>query len=363
MSKVDYDVMNMEVSEISPRIEDWSLTIFSPAGKGKTTLVHNMFKEKVVFLRFEKGTKAIRTKGIDVNGDFQNVLDFTTQCERAYKKNGFLPFGVICWDTMDVCSDDVTNYIIQSEGEEVFTKEKNNSGYAMARKAVSEVVKRLEALGLYNIFLVHYAEKNVKRKLVESYDEGQMSVSGTFQKVCYDLVDLCGVIIEEKIGDESVRRLYFRHQDYGVKTRLTCMPDFIDLGKSAEEGAKNFLKAFQKAVEDEAKLDSNFIADEPAKPVTPSVVPPKPSTEDKKPSVVADDEDNDEEETDSRLPMLQKKVADYYTSELNAGRITSKGELRDKMQEEFGVRKSSDIKDVNKMMNFLGRISMDSEEE
>ena len=363
MARVDYDVMNLEVSEISPRIEDWSLTIFSPAGKGKTTLIHNMFGTKVVFFRFEKGTKAIRTKGIDINGDWQNVLNFATECERAYKKNGELPFSVICWDTMDVCADDVTNYIIQSEGEEVFTKEKNNSGYAMARKAVTEVVKRLEALGLYNIFLVHYTEKTVKRKLAESYDEGQMSISGTFQKVCYDLVDLCGVIIEEKDSDgDPTRRLYFRHQDYGVKTRLSCMPDFIDLGNSASEGATNFLKAFKKAVEDEAKLDDNFVVETPTKPSKPTVAPSKAIVEEETPAFLTDEEE-EEEKTDSRIPVLQKKVADYYTAELNAGRIASKGEIRDKMQEEFGVRKSSEITDVNAMMNFLGKIANDEDEE
>lgn len=373
MAKVDYDVMNMEASVISPRIEDWSLTVFSPAGLGKTTLIHNMFKDKVRFFRFEKGTKAVVNKGIDINGDWQNVLNFVKECQRVVKEGKVLPFDVICWDTMDICADDVTAYIVKTEGEEVFTTEKNNKGYAMARKAVNEVVKQLEALGLYNIFLVHYAEKKIKRKLVDDYDVGQMSISGTFQKICYDLVDLCGVIISEKDDKGNlVRRLYFRHIDYDVKSRLSCMPDYIELGKSAQTGAENFMKVFQKAVEDEANLESNTSLPTETKPVkTPSSPVQTAPVKDKKPKpevapIQTFEESLDTEEIPDEDPMiqiLQTRVANYYKAEVEAGRIDSKAAVRDRMELDFGVRKTSDIMDKEAMQSFLAPIMVSAMEE
>lgn len=63
------------------------------------------------------------------------------------------------------------------------------------------------------------------------------------------------------------------------------------------------------------------------------------------------------------IQILQTRVANYYKAEVEAGRIDSKAAVRDRMELDFGVRKTSDIMDKEAMQSFLAPIMVSAMEE
>lgn len=243
VEKTDPVVVKLTTDYTEP-IDDLGQAIILLSGEkkiGKTSLA-NQFGKNIV-LAHEVGYKGLRIRKIDIpDWDTARAAVKTLRTDKFY--------NTVTIDTADKSFKQCEAWSNRRLGISHASEEEWGKGWAAIRNEYENWIDRISHTGKGIILISHTQEKEVKKRNGESYDrvmatlprQGRDIIEGLVDIWCYFQYDGDRRILTI-IGDDHVSAGHrfaerFRTPD-GRAIR------HIDMGRSPEDGYKNFLRAWQ----------------------------------------------------------------------------------------------------------------------
>ena len=205
-----------------------NLLIYSEPKKGKTSTVYNLYKEKAIFLNFERGFLYIDgLMGVEITkvSDLQKVI-------RELKKDEKQTFDTVVFDTCDIWADMMEKYTCQLHGVTEISKIAWGAGWKIWQEEANKIIMELQRAGYNLVFISHASEKAMTKLNDEGKEEEYTKIVPTCPKRILNLIakncDHIFYIGQEREGNKEVRYVYTRDtENFQAGSRLKNLPSKI----------------------------------------------------------------------------------------------------------------------------------------
>lgn len=255
-----------ELSQKDTDFMDYDITLSGASGAGKTTLAIEMFKGRCCVVDVEKGAKAFDGVYKVTPETWNDLKKIQRQWAKAIKQGHKPPFDVLLFDTQTKLQLMAQEYVLTENDWNDFTQGSDGvNRWNVLKKEYASVMDGFRRMGFKIVRICHGKDRKFKPKNGEEYNQYSSDVGASFDYDVIGSVDFVFYLekIRVKDGDKTkeIRRLILQNDlNYAVKCRFPELPDEI-LYEEADKGAKEFFKAWDKAVN--GKEDDED--DEPAK--------------------------------------------------------------------------------------------------
>lgn len=217
----------------------YSMLLYGLEKIGKTSLAA-MFPD-AFFLLCESGAKALSLFGEKVH-TWREFLGWLDSLDAAPSR-----FKTVVVDTVDLAFKFCENAVCQRLGIEHPSEEEWGKGWGAVRNEFALAMLRLVNGPRGVVFISHATEKELKRKSGSSSHRIIPTMPGQARGVLEPMVDIWAYY---QYNDDGGRILTMCGDD-SIAAGHRCKDNFvgvqsIDMGKSAEEGYRNYLAAFGK---------------------------------------------------------------------------------------------------------------------
>lgn len=271
------DLLNMEGSKVPTDAKSYSTLIYSQPKKGKTSLVHELYGEKVIFLATERRHSHlpnVHVINIDSYPEYLKAMKLLKD-DRLKEK-----YEAICIDTLGRMEDYVRNYVLGKLNIDDLSDLPYGAAYGEYNKELENCLRHIEHSGYVPVFIAHSKTETVKISLEDATDD-EKNIEGSqvvkdkkdgknyveYNKETPDLrqkfFNMTNRIVDNILFlDSSVdskgnehRRIYYRDTPKHVAgASFKNMPEYTDLS------AKAYEDAMKKAIE--SIDDDNLVNEE-----------------------------------------------------------------------------------------------------
>lgn len=215
---------------------------------GKSTLAHELFQEKGLFLAFEQGYNALSgVFAVDVT-KWADLIQINKELKKPEVQS---KYKVLVIDTVDIMHKYAVKHICLKEGVQTLGDIAHGKGYALVDDLIFDMIKTWENLGFKLFFISHSKEKNEKLPTGGEIQKYIPSVERRTLNIVSKFVDniLFGYISIDGEGQE-VRTLYTRETlSYSAGSRFSSLPSEIPFD------AKTFKKVWAESIEKESSIN------------------------------------------------------------------------------------------------------------
>lgn len=166
------DLLNMEGNKIPTDIKSYSMLIHAPGKTGKTTLVHELYGEKVIMLASERRHSHlanVHVINIDNYGDYLRAMKLLTKDERIKDK-----YSAICIDTIGRLESYILDHVLSKLNIESLGDLAYGAAYAEFNKELEKALRLIEHSGFTPIFITH-SKTEVQKVLVDDASDVEKS--------------------------------------------------------------------------------------------------------------------------------------------------------------------------------------------
>ena len=270
------DLLNMEGSKVPNNAKSYSMLVYSAPKQGKTSLVHELYGEKVLMLASERRHSHlpnVHVINIDSYPDYLKAMKLLKD-DRLKEK-----YDALCIDTLGRMEDFIRTYVLSKLGIDDLGDLPYGAAYAEFNKELENALRLIEHSGYIPIFIAHSKtetqkvlvsnatndEKNSEtaqivkdRKDGQEYVEYHKQVPDLRQKF-YNMVNriVDNVLYLDTLVDSNGkehRKIFYRDTPHHVAgASFKNMPETTDLSAQAYE------KAMKEAIE---SIDDNNLVNE-----------------------------------------------------------------------------------------------------
>lgn len=223
----NFSLANLKGNQV-PVTPQGNMLIFSEPKKGKTSTVFNLYKDKAVFLAFERGYLYIpNIIAVDITkvSDLQKIV-------RELKKDEKQTFDTVVFDTCDIWADMMEKYVCQLHSVSEIGKIAWGGGWKIWQEECNKIIMDLQRAGYNLVFISHATEKTMVRINDEGKEEEYSKIVPTCPKRILNLIakncDHIFYIGQERENGKDVRYIYTRDCDYfQAGSRLKNLPHKI----------------------------------------------------------------------------------------------------------------------------------------
>ena len=246
------DLLNLQPHKINVEetLNTMSFAIMGNPKAGKTTFVHELYKEKVLFIATEKGYGAINNL---MKLDFTNYSQWAKIFKQLKDEKVKEKFDCICVDSIDLFVNCIERYICNREGVQNLSDIPWGKGAKFLEDELLRVITSVQSLGYATAFISHTKVKMEKvpqgqeiAKYIPSLTERYWNVVAKYS----DSILFAHNTISQDGSTERV--LYLRETPYFVAgTRFKHMPSKLQLN------ANTFKTELIKAIEIQMQENPN----------------------------------------------------------------------------------------------------------
>lgn len=270
------DLLNMEGSKVPNNAKSYSMLVYSAPKQGKTSLVHELYGEKVLMLASERRHSHlpnVHVINIDSYPDYLKAMKLLKD-DRLKEK-----YDALCIDTLGRMEDFIRTYVLSKLGIDDLGDLPYGAAYAEFNKELENALRLIEHSGYIPVFIAHSKtetqkvlvsnatndEKNSEtaqivkdRKDGQEYVEYHKQVPDLRQKF-YNMVNriVDNVLYLDTLVDSNGkehRKIFYRDTPHHVAgASFKNMPETTDLSAQAYE------KAMKEAIE---SIDDNNLVNE-----------------------------------------------------------------------------------------------------
>lgn len=232
-----------------------NILIYGSPKMGKTTLAYELYKEKAVFMAFERGYLFIDSiMAIDITkpSDVQKLV-------RELKADGKNTFTTVVFDVVDIFAKMYETYTCQLNGVDELNKIAWGQGYSRWEQECEKVIQELERVGYNIVFISHATSKTMVKynedgKEVE-YEKMMPTVPKRILNMIAKRCDHILYIDQEVEAGKSVRYVYTRDCEHHMAgSRVAKLPSKILLdAKKIQEEIKKAVSAEKNTTDEEVK--------------------------------------------------------------------------------------------------------------
>ena len=270
------DLLNMEGSKVPTDAKSYSTLIYGSPKKGKTSLVHELYGEKVLFIASEKRHSHLpNVHVININSypEYLKVMKLLRD-ERLKEK-----YSAICIDTIGRMEDFIREYVLSKLNIDDLGDLPYGAAYGEFNKELEHALRLVEHSGYVPVFIAHSKsatqkvllenateeEKNTDTaQLVKDKTDGKQYIEYTKQipdmrEKFYNMANRISdnvLFLDSSIDENGKehRRIFYRDTPHHVGgASFKNMPEYSDLSAEA------YKQAMEKAIEtldDKDKVDA-----------------------------------------------------------------------------------------------------------
>lgn len=234
-----------------------NILIYGSPKMGKTSTVYNLYKDKALFMAFERGYLFLDgVMAIDITSpsDVQKLV-------RELKADGKQTFDTIVFDVVDIFAKMYESYTCRLNGVTELSKIAWGAGWSLWEQECDKVIQELERVGYNLVFISHASPKTMVKYNEDGKEVEYEKMMPTCPRRILNLIakrcDHIFYIDQEMEDGKSVRYLYTRDCEHHMAgSRVAKLPSKILLN------ADKIQEEIKKAVASEAHT-----TDEEVKPV------------------------------------------------------------------------------------------------
>lgn len=219
-----------------------NILIFGSPKMGKTSTVYNLYKEKALFMAFERGYLFLDgVMAIDITkpSDVQKLV-------RELKADGKQTFDTIVFDVVDIFAKMYETYTCQLNGVDELSKIAWGGGWAKWEQECEKVIQELERVGYNLVFISHATSKTMVKYNEDGKEVEYEKMMPTCPKRILNLItkrcDHIFYIDQEMEAGKPVRYIYTRDCEHHLAgSRVAKLPSKILL--NAEKIQEEIKKA------------------------------------------------------------------------------------------------------------------------
>lgn len=244
---------NIKANKVPTTLQG-NILIYGSPKMGKTSTVYGLYKEKAVFLAFERGYLFLDgVMAIDITkpSDLQKIV-------RELKNDGKKTFDTVVFDVVDIFAKMYETYTCQLNGVDELSKIAWGGGWSKWELECNKILQELERCGYNLVFISHASSKTMTKYNEDGKEVEYEKMMPTCPKRILNLVakfcDHVFYIDQEMEDGKSVRYLYTRECEHHMAgSRIKKLPDRILLNpdKIQEE--------IKKAVESEENTTDEMV--------------------------------------------------------------------------------------------------------
>lgn len=247
---------NIKANKV-PTTLSGNILIYGSPKMGKTSTVYNLYKDKALFMAYERGylfLDGIMAIDITKPSDVQKLV-------RELKADGKKTFDTIVFDVVDIFAKMYENYTCQLNGVTELSKIAWGAGWSLWEQECDKIIQELERIGYNLVFISHASSKTMVKYNEDGKEVEYEKMMPTCPKRILNLIakrcDHIFYIDQEMENGKPIRYLYTRDCEHHMAgSRVAKLPSKILLN------ADEIQKEIKKAVASEAHT-----TDEEVKPI------------------------------------------------------------------------------------------------
>lgn len=179
------DLLNLEPVKASTDLSSYTSFIYGTPKIGKTTFVHNLYGDRVLFIATEKRHKVLVGAHVQYVSSWVEYLQILTQLRNPKMKERY---DLVCIDTVENLHTMLENYVLAKYGTTEFGQVDWGKDWVDLKQGWSSGLQMIEKIGYSPIFISHAIQKIEK-----------IPVSGILQTQVNDTMTLTK---DKKTGEE-----------------------------------------------------------------------------------------------------------------------------------------------------------------
>ena len=232
-----------------------NIMIYGMPKSGKTSTIFNLYKDKALFLAFERGYLFL---------DGVIALDMTkpsdvTKIVRELKNDGRKTFDTVVFDVVDIFAKMYETYVCQMNNVQELSGIAWGGGWKKWEDECEKVIQELERAGYNLVFISHASPKTMVKYNEDGKEVEYEKIMPTCPKRIMNLVtkrcDHIFFIDQEVENGKSVRYVYTRDCEHHMAgSRMSKLPEKILLDvKVLQEEIKKAVNAEENTTNEEVK--------------------------------------------------------------------------------------------------------------
>ena len=215
-----------------------NILIYGSPKMGKTSTVYNLYKDKALFLAFERGYLFLDgVMAIDITkpSDVQKIV-------RELKADGKKTFDTVVFDVVDIFAKMYETYTCQLNGVDELSRIAWGAGWSKWEIECDKVIQELERCGYNIVFVSHASSKTMVKYNEDGKEVEYEKMMPTCPKRILNLIakrcDHIFYIDQEVENGKPVRYLYTRDCEHLMAgSRVAKLPSkiLLDANKIQEE--------------------------------------------------------------------------------------------------------------------------------
>ena len=215
-----------------------NILIYGSPKMGKTSTVYNLYKDKALFLAFERGYLFLDgVMAIDITkpSDVQKIV-------RELKADGKKTFDTVVFDVVDIFAKMYETYTCQLNGVDELSRIAWGGGWSKWEQECDKVIQELERCGYNIVFVSHASSKTMVKYNEDGKEVEYEKMMPTCPKRILNLIakrcDHLFYIDQEIENGKPVRYLYTRDCEHHMAgSRVAKLPSkiLLDANKIQEE--------------------------------------------------------------------------------------------------------------------------------
>ena len=163
------DLINMEGSKVPTDAKSYSMLVYADAKRGKTSLVHELYGEKVLFIASElRHSHLPNVHVVNINSypEYLKIMKMLKD-DRLKEK-----YDAVCIDTLGRVEDFIREYVLSKLNIDDLGDLAYGAAYAEFNKELERALRLIEHSGYTPIFIAH-SKSETKQVLVEHASEDE----------------------------------------------------------------------------------------------------------------------------------------------------------------------------------------------
>ncbi len=250
----NFSLKDLKPNKISTALQG-NVLIFGNPKSGKSSTVYNLYKDKALFLNFERGWLYISGLiGVEITkvSDLQKVI-------RELKKDNKETFDTVVFDVADIWADMMEKYVCQLQGVSELSAIPWGSGWSLWTAECNKIIMDLQRCGYNLVFISHATPKTMTKynedgKEVE-YEKMMPSIPKRILNLIAKNCDHIWYINQEMENGKSARYIYTREtEQFLAGSRLKKLPNKILLNADViKEEVKKAVESEENTTDEEVK--------------------------------------------------------------------------------------------------------------
>lgn len=245
---------NIKANKIPTTLQG-NILIYGSPKMGKTSTVYGLYKEKALFLAFERGYLFLDgVMAIDITkpSELQKIV-------RELKADGKQTFDTVVFDVADIFAKMYETYTCQLNGVDELSKIAWGGGWAKWEQECDKILQELERCGYNLVFISHATSKSMVKYNDDGKEVEYEKMMPTCPKRILNLIakrcDHIFYIDQEVENGKPVRYLYTRDCEHHMAgSRVAKLPNRILLNpEKIQEEIKNAVESEENTTDEVVK--------------------------------------------------------------------------------------------------------------